>query len=721
MASADLLYETFNLHLNKAKSCQAAGDYATAKKYYLLAAEQMLKLAKESTGDLQKARYLRAQNVIEEAKKMDSIAPKTADLNRGGNQTESTPNNPPAKKVSLEEALSKLNSLVGLETVKRQVNDWVDQIQTFKKRKERGLVVPDITYHMVFSGNPGTGKTTVARIMAEIYCALGVVTDGQLVEVSKPDLVAGHVGQTPIKTQEVLKKAYGGVLFVDEAYSLLKGGDFGQEAIDTMLKYMEDHRDNIVVIVAGYEKPIEKFISANQGLRSRFNNFIKFDDYTNEELCAIFEGLCAKNQYKLIPESRTLVRAYLKYIYDHRTPEFANGREVRNLFEGIVTRQSRRVNLIQNPTDEDMVTILPQDLAFSVPVEPTPTKVETPVQPTQPSQPVAPTPVNPTPNPNASGIDAIIGKKEEEKVEKPPMPEDKVLEEGVTFDSEFKFDWDSLPCITFDDVAGLESVKEAVKIKVLLPLKNPDAFKGYVKKSGGGLLLYGPPGTGKTMIAAAIANEIGAKFCSVKPSDLLHQGAGQSEKAIRTLFAQARQFKCAVIYFDEMDSISPKNTRSQYAKQLRSEFLSQLQGIESYGKDTGNILFLIAATNKPWDIDSAFIRPGRFGTRIYVGLPDDDARRYIVVSKIDKIKEQGEVKIADDIPYDDIVAKTEGYNGSDIANLMDEIQETSIIRGVLTGEKCILAEDFEKAFAKIKSSVQKDDIEKLMAWTEENN
>lgn len=713
MASADLLYETFNLHLNKAKSCQAGGDYVTAKKYYILAAEQMLKLAKESTGDLQKARYLRAQNVLEEAKKMDTIAPKQAVLNPAP-QSDVKPT-VPAQKVSLAEALAKLNSLVGLENVKKQVNAWVDQIQTFKKRKERGLVVPEITYHMVFSGNPGTGKTTVARIMAEIYCALGVVTDGQLVEVSKPDLVAGHVGQTPIKTQEVLKKAYGGVLFVDEAYSLLKGGDFGQEAIDTMLKYMEDHRDNIVVIVAGYEKPIERFISANQGLRSRFNNFIKFDDYTQEELCAIFEGLCSKNQYKLIPESRTLVRAYLKHIYDNRTPEFANGREVRNLFEGIVTRQSRRVNLIPNPTDEDMVTILPQDLAFSVPVEPTPAPVQ-PVQPVQPAQPVTP-----APTPSENGIDAIIGKKEEEKVEKPPMPEDKVLEEGVTFDSEFKFDWDSLPCITFDDVAGLESVKEAVKIKVLLPLKNPDAFKGYVKKSGGGLLLYGPPGTGKTMIAAAIANEIGAKFCSVKPSDLLHQGAGQSEKAIRTLFAQARQFKCAVIYFDEMDSISPKNTRSQYAKQLRSEFLSQLQGIESYGKDTGNILFLIAATNKPWDIDSAFVRPGRFGTRIYVGLPDDDARRYIVVSKIDKIKEQGEVKIADDIPYDDIVAKTEGYNGSDIANLMDEIQETSIIRGVLTGEKCILAEDFEKAFAKIKSSVQKDDIEKLMAWTEENN
>ncbi|MBO7177925.1 MAG: ATP-binding protein, partial [Clostridia bacterium] len=232
----------------------------------------------------------------------------------------------------------------------------------------------------------------------------------------------------------------------------------------------------------------------------------------------------------------------------------------------------------------------------------------------------------------------------------------------------------------------------------------------YVKKSGGGLLLYGPPGTGKTMIAAAIANEIGAKFCSVKPSDLLHQGAGQSEKAIKALFQQARQFPCAVVYFDEMDSISPKNTRSQYAKQLRSEFLAQLQGIESYGKDTGNILFLIAATNKPWDIDSAFIRPGRFGTRIYVGLPDSSARNYIIESRIAKIMAQGLVSVSGDIQYEEIVEKTEGFNCSDIANLLDKIEEISIIRGVKTGVKSIIPQDFDEALEEIKSSVQRADI-----------
>lgn len=678
MANTELIYQTFEIYLKKAKLCQENKDFFNAKKFYLLAAEQMIKLAKESKGEMQKVRFSRAQNLIDVAKALP-----TSNVEKA--QEESKPR--VQKKVSLEEALSKLNALEGLQKVKQQVNAWVDQIQAFKKREERGFAVPDVTYHMVFSGNPGTGKTTVARIMAEIYCALGIVSEGHLVEVSKPDMVAGYVGQTAIKTQEVLKKAKGGVLFIDEAYSLTSGGEFGQEAIDTMLKYMEDNRDDLVVIAAGYEEPIENFIRSNQGLRSRFNTFIKFEDYNASELFNIFEGLAKKNQYKLTPNARAMVKEYLKDLYAYRTSEFANGRDVRNLFEGIITRQSRRIVGLKNASDDELTTITAEDL-------------------------------------DLPKIDKSKKAKVEENVvvlEERSTPEEKVLENGVMFDSEFKFDWDSLPTITFDDVAGLEEVKEAVNIKVLLPLKNADAFKGYVKKSGGGLLLYGPPGTGKTMIAAAIANEIGAKFCSVKPSDLLHQGAGQSEKAIKALFQQARQFPCAVIYFDEMDSISPKNTRSQYAKQLRSEFLAQLQGIESYGKDTGNILFLVAATNKPWDIDSAFIRPGRFGTRIYVGLPDSSARNYIIESRFAKIMEKGVVSVSADIPYEEIVEKTEGFNCSDITNLLDKIEEISIIRGVKTGVKSIVAEDFDKALEEIRSSVQRADIEKLMEWTDENN
>ena len=296
-------------------------------------------------------------------------------------------------------------------------------------------------------------------------------------------------------------------------------------------------------------------------------------------------------------------------------------------------------------------------------------------------------------------------------------PEDEILgSEGA----EGGFIWDNIPTVGFDDIAGLEDVKEVVRVKVLLPLKNPEAFVGYEKKNGGGLCLYGPPGTGKTMIAAAIAKEIGAKFCSVKPSDLLQQGVGNTERALRTLFQQARKFPCAVIYFDEMDSISPKTTRSQVAKQLRSEFLAQLQGVESYGKDTGNILFLICATNKPWDIDSAFLRPGRFGTKIYVGLPDDAARKYLVEKRLNKIREKGVVTVHE-IDVDKIVEKTNGFNGSDMTNLLDRIEEISIVRSLHTGEKYIGDEDFDRALEDIHSSVQTEDLVKLREWRSEND
>ena len=317
-------------------------------------------------------------------------------------------------------------------------------------------------------------------------------------------------------------------------------------------------------------------------------------------------------------------------------------------------------------------------------------------------------------------------KKEDKKPDdkKNAKPEDKILGangEELGASSEFKFNWESLPSIGFDDIAGLEDVKDIVRVKVLLPLKNPEAFEGYEKKSGGGMCLYGPPGTGKTMIAAAIANEIGAKFCSIKPSDLLMQGLGQTEKAVKALFAQARQFPCAVIYFDEMDSLTPKNTKSTAARQLRSEFLAQLQGIDSYKEGEAKILFLVAATNKPWDIDSAFLRPGRFGTKVYVGLPDAPAREYMIRKRIEKILKKGVVEVRDDVNVEALTENTNGYNCSDISNLLDRIEEISIIRGIKTGEKYIADEDFTTALSEIHSSVQADDIQKLRDWREEND
>jgi SpoVK/Ycf46/Vps4 family AAA+-type ATPase len=678
MAEMNLLNETFELYYAKAKECYQKNDKLLAKKYYMLAAEQMLKMAKASEGELKKARLARAKSLIEIA---DGIT-----LEKSATSNNPVPTSVPVKeteKLSLEESLRRLNALVGLDEVKSQVIDWVEQIKIFQMRKERGLSVPDMSYHMVFTGNPGTGKTTVARLMAQIYCAMGILSGGQLVEVDRAGLVAGYVGQTAVKTRDVLKQAYGGVLFIDEAYSLANGSanDFGQEAIDTILKDMEDKRDDLVVIVAGYDEPMESFISSNPGLRSRFKNFIHFSDYNGENLLKIFEGLCHQNQYTLDKESKERLRDYFNELYANRNVNFGNGRDVRNFFETTVTRQSKRVSKINNPTNEDMTTLLPEDFPF-----------------------------------------IILPKKktEADKVEAPITPEEKVLDDSSLQNSDFRFDWDNLPTIGFNDIAGLDAVKEVVRVKVLLPLQKPEVFEGYVRKSGGGLLLYGPPGTGKTMIAAAIANEIGAKFCSVKPSDLLNQGAGNTEKAVRTLFAEARQFPCSVIYFDEMDSISPKSTKSQYAKQLRSEFLAQLQGVEEYGKKNDNILFLIASTNKPWDIDSAFIRPGRFGIRVYVGLPDAPAREYMIKHRLDKIKEAGIVSV-EDVDISMIVEATNGFNGADLTNLLDRVEEISALNGLKSGIKRIGKECFEEALKQTSSSVQSEDIEKLLDWKKKND
>ena len=224
-----------------------------------------------------------------------------------------------------------------------------------------------VSLHLVFTGNPGTGKTTVARIISRLYKQIGVLSKGQLVEVDRSGLVAGYVGQTALKTQEQIKKAMGGVLFIDEAYALAQKDDaFGQEAIDTVLKAMEDHRDDLVVIVAGYTKPMEKFINSNPGLKSRFNKYIEFPDYTIDELEAIFYRNCQKYDYIVEEEAKKQIRARIIGRKMMRQENFANAREVRNMFEDIITNQARRVAAMENPTHDDMMLITVMDLSDDI-------------------------------------------------------------------------------------------------------------------------------------------------------------------------------------------------------------------------------------------------------------------------------------------------------------------------------------------------------------------
>ncbi|MBR4763993.1 MAG: AAA family ATPase [Lachnospiraceae bacterium] len=263
-----------------------------------------------------------------------------------------------------KDPMEELDQLIGLESIKSDVKELMDFVKIQKMRKDQGLKSVPVSLHLVFTGNPGTGKTTVARIIGRLYKQIGVLSKGQLVETDRSGLVAGFVGQTALKTQEKIKAAMGGVLFIDEAYALTSNEQdtFGQESVDTILKAMEDHRDDLVVIVAGYTAPMEKFINSNPGLKSRFNKYIEFPDYTTDELEQIFYMNCEKYDYVVEEEVKHQIRSLIVLRKLQQLENFANAREVRNMFEEIITNQARRVAAMENPTQEDMMKITLEDL-----------------------------------------------------------------------------------------------------------------------------------------------------------------------------------------------------------------------------------------------------------------------------------------------------------------------------------------------------------------------
>jgi hypothetical protein len=268
---------------------------------------------------------------------------------------------------TLESLRAELGRLVGLEGVKQDVESLVKLMRTVQRRKDAGLAQPPLNRHLVFAGNPGTGKTTVARLYGRLLAALGLLERGHLVETGRSDLVGEYVGHTAPKTQAVFRRALGGVLFIDEAYALVphgQGADFGQEAVSTLVKLMEDHRDEVVVIVAGYPRDMERLVSSNPGLASRFTRTLTFADYGADELVRIVEHHAAEHEYTIPAPTRDAFMAYFDTLA--RDEGFGNGRTARQVFQQVTERHAQRIADLHDPTTDDLVTVLPQDLPVAL-------------------------------------------------------------------------------------------------------------------------------------------------------------------------------------------------------------------------------------------------------------------------------------------------------------------------------------------------------------------
>jgi len=295
------------------------------------------------------------------AKPSDADLIKASDGGDGAKPVEAEEKLP--EKENIEDLKNELDSYIGLENVKKEVKNLINMATVYKLRRDNNLPTADVSLHMVFSGNPGTGKTMIARFMARVYHSLGILSKGQLVEVDRSGLVAGYIGQTAIKTAKVLEGAIGGVLFIDEAYTLTSKteNDFGFEAVDTILKSMEDNRDDLVVIVAGYIDLMEDFIDSNPGLRSRFNKYINFDDYSPEEMTGIFDLQCKKSCYEPDDEAKAALKEYFTAVSE-AAGEFGNARGVRNTFEKILTEQANRIAGMADISRDDLMKITKADV-----------------------------------------------------------------------------------------------------------------------------------------------------------------------------------------------------------------------------------------------------------------------------------------------------------------------------------------------------------------------
>ena len=332
-AEQDLLVAQYNLALSYESGTGVEQDLDEAARWYQAAADQGYEYAQEA---------------------LERLSTPTAETGSGDGETGKS-------------AMEELNGLTGLQTVKKEVADLYNFVKVETRLREAGVSNTPISLHMVFTGNPGTGKTTVARLIAEIFKELGVLSQGQLVEVKRQDLVGTHIGEADTNTRSAIQEALGGVLFIDEAYTLAEGGenDFGQKVISTLLTEMENYKDDLCVIVAGYDKEMEGFMRSNPGLRSRFNRYIHFEDYSPEELLEIFLSMCANKGYTVTPEAVEAARDLFEELPGRQGRDFGNARSVRNCFEKVLSNHHSRIVRIaaeKEPTDEELVTIEASDV-----------------------------------------------------------------------------------------------------------------------------------------------------------------------------------------------------------------------------------------------------------------------------------------------------------------------------------------------------------------------